>query len=179
MREVIHCPGCQKRLQLPDGAIGRLAQCPGCGREFTATASLGNPPASPDAAKPNAPAPPPSRRYDADDDADLDRPRRRKRRRDEGDDDDDDRWRDRRFASHRGGEILTFGLLALLPCCFTSIIFGMIAWTMANTDLGEMRSGRMDREGDGLTQAGRALGITGLFLWCGVYGCGFFASLNR
>ena len=102
MREVIYCPGCQKRLQLPDGAIGRSVQCPGCGREFTANATLANPPTSPDAPKPNpnAPAPPPSRRYDADDAADFDRPRRRRHR---NYDDDDDGRRDRRFAGHRGG----------------------------------------------------------------------------
>jgi hypothetical protein len=182
MREVIYCPGCQKRLQLPEGAIGRSVQCPGCGREFTATGSMGNPPVSADAPKPNsnAPTPPPSRRYDSNDDLDLDRGRRKRRRKFEDDDDYDDRRRDRRsVAGHRGGEILTFGLLALLPCCFTSIIFGIIAWIMANTDLEEMRSGRMDRDGEGLTHAGRALGITGLFLICGASACFFFLTIGR
>jgi hypothetical protein len=72
--------------------------------------------------------------------------------------------------AHRGGEILTFGLLALLPCPLTAIIFGIIAWMMANADLKEMRSGRMDRDGEGLTQAGRVLGIIGLAIW--PLGCG-------
>ena len=51
---------------------------------------------------------------------------------------------------------------------------------MANTDLEEMRSGRMDRDGEGLTQAGRALGVTGLFLICGIWACfGFFTVSSR
>jgi hypothetical protein len=175
MREVIHCPACQRRLQLPDEALGRLVQCPGCQRTFLAEPSLAAPPAAaaPARAAPvpvptAAPAPAP-RRHD-DDDLDIDR--LRKRRRPASDDPYDDRPR-RRSVAHRGGEILTFGLLALLPCFVTAIIFGLIAWIMANTDLVEMRSGRMDREGEGLTQAGRALGITGLFLWTGLFSCIF------
>ena len=36
----------------------------------------------------------------------------------------------------------------------------------------------MDREGEGLTQAGRALGITGLFLRSIIYGCGFPSAFH-
>ena len=175
MQEIIYCPGCRRRLYLPDDAIGRLAQCPACQRTFTGEMLLANPPGTaaaaasrPVSAPPRpATAVPPPRRIDDD----YDRPRKRKR-------DDDDYDRRRRTASHRGGEILTFGLLALLPCFVTSIIFGLIAWIMANSDLGEMRTGRMDREGEGLTQAGRALGITGLFLWSIVSGCGFLSAFH-
>ena len=175
MQEIIYCPGCRRRLTLPDDAIGRLAQCPACQRTFMAEMSLANPPGTAAAAsRLSVPAPRPAaapvpapRRYDDD----YDRPRKRRR------DDDDDRRR--RTASHRGGEILTFGLLALLPCFVTSIIFGLIAWIMANSDLAEMRTGRMDREGEGLTQAGRALGITGLFLWSIVTGCGFLGMFHH
>ena len=119
-------------------------------------------PAAPRAAPPRLP------------DDDFDRPRRRRRENDE-----DPVRRSRRASSHRGGEILTFGLLALLPCFVTSIIFGLIAWIMANTDLQEMRNGRMDREGEGLTQAGRALGITGLFLWSVLSLFGFILLVGR
>jgi hypothetical protein len=176
MQEIVYCPGCRRRLYMPDDAIGRLAQCPACQRTFTAEMALANPPgtaaaaaaASRPATAPSRPAPVPApRRLDED----YDRPRKRRR-------DDDDYERRRRTASHRGGEILTFGLLALLPCPITSIIFGLIAWIMANSDLGEMRTGRMDREGEGLTQAGRALGITGLFLWSIIYGCGFLSAFH-
>src|SRR5438045_4155981 len=125
MQEVIYCPSCRRRLNLPDDAIGRLAQCPACQRTFTAEIALANPPgaaAAGSSSRPapapvprpsSAPVPVPSRRYDEE----LDRPRRRRR------DEDDDFDRRRRAASHRGGEILTFGLLALLPCFVTSIIF--------------------------------------------------------
>jgi hypothetical protein len=175
MREIIYCPGCQRRLHLPDEAVGQLAQCPGCQRTFQAELSLSNPPPSTRAAAAPLPTPArltPPRRNDSDYDLD----RRRRRREDEID--DDIGRRGRRAASHRGGEILTFGLLALLPCPVTSIIFGLIAWIMANGDLQEMRVGRMDREGEGLTQAGRALGITGLFLWTAVYFCVFLGFIR-
>lgn len=35
---------------------------------------------------------------------------------------------------------------------------------MANTDLREMRAGRMDRKGEGMTNAGRILGMVATFL---------------
>ena len=172
MQEIIYCPGCQRRLYLADDAIGRLAQCPGCQRTFAAEPSLSNPPAAAARATmaPAAPRAAPPRLPDDD----FDRPRRRRRENDE-----DPVRRSRRASSHRGGEILTFGLLALLPCFVTSIIFGLIAWIMANTDLQEMRNGRMDREGEGLTQAGRALGITGLFLWSVLSLFGFILLVGR
>lgn len=167
MRDVIYCPGCQRRLQFPDEAVGKSVQCPSCQRVFTADASLTTAPAS-TAPKPlAAPARSPSRSYD---DPDLDRPRRGTR---------DEPRGPRRPVPHRGGEILTFGLLAMLPCPLTSIIFGIIAWMMANSDLTEMRSGRMDRDGEGLTQAGRALGIAGLILLPGGFACCMFFNVIR
>ncbi|MEI7687470.1 MAG: DUF4190 domain-containing protein [Planctomycetota bacterium] len=169
MRDVLYCPGCQRRLQFPDEALGRAVQCPSCQRVFTAEVNLTTPPASALAKSVAAPARPTSRSYD---DPELDKARGTRR------DGDDDRTRGpRRPAPHRGGEILTFGLLALLPCCLTSVIFGIIAWMMANSDLAEMRSGRMDREGEGLSQAGRALGIAGLILWPGIVTCGVSFNL--
>ena len=63
---------------------------------------------------------------------------------------------------HRGGMILAFGIigLALIPC----VIFAPIAWAMGNTDLREMRMGRMDRSGQGSTQAGMICGMIGTIL---------------
>jgi hypothetical protein len=40
---------------------------------------------------------------------------------------------------------------------------------MGNSDLAEIRAGRMDPEGEGLTQAGRIIGIIGTGLM--VFGC--------
>jgi len=39
------------------------------------------------------------------------------------------------------------------------LVCGIIAWVMGNTDLAEMRAGRMDREGESQTNAGRICGI--------------------
>ncbi|MHC4680022.1 MAG: DUF4190 domain-containing protein [Planctomycetota bacterium] len=72
------------------------------------------------------------------------------------------------LAPHRGGLILALGILGLV-CCF---ICGIIAWVMGNNDLREMAAGRMDRSGQGLTQAGKICGmisvilqIIGLVMW--------------
>ena len=64
-------------------------------------------------------------------------------------------------SQHRGGLILTLGILGLV-CCQLAAPF---AWRMGYTDLAAMRDGRMDRAGEGMTKAGMILGIAGtLFL---------------
>ncbi len=57
--------------------------------------------------------------------------------------------------AHRGGLILTLGLLGLLM--FAPL--GIAAWIMANKDLAAMRQGTMDKQGEGQTLAGKVLGI--------------------
>jgi LSD1 subclass zinc finger protein len=57
---------------------------------------------------------------------------------------------------HRGGLILVLGLLGFIMTC---PIFSLLAWVMGSHDLNEMRAGRMDRSGEGLTQAGQVLGM--------------------
>ncbi len=61
----------------------------------------------------------------------------------------------RRKTPHRGGTILTLGILGLVLCGAC----GIAAWVMAAEDLKQMRAGRMDRSGEGLTRAGMVLGI--------------------
>lgn len=56
---------------------------------------------------------------------------------------------------HRGVIILVFGVLSFVVCPF----FGVAAWVMGNTDLQEMRMGRMDPTGRDLTNAGRICGM--------------------
>src|SRR5262245_43914396 len=51
---------------------------------------------------------------------------------------------------HRGVMILVFGILSWCVC----LIFGIVAWVMGNSDLREMREGRMDPSGESMTQAG-------------------------
>ncbi len=74
---------------------------------------------------------------------------------------------------HRGGMILTFGILGICftfftLCCGLSILIGggfsIAAWAMGNTDLAAIRRGHMDRSGYGTTQAGMILGIIGTIL---------------
>jgi hypothetical protein len=62
---------------------------------------------------------------------------------------------------HRGGVILVLGILSLLCSCF---ILGVIAWALGSADLREMREGRMDPAGRGLTQAGMICGIISVLL---------------
>ncbi len=74
---------------------------------------------------------------------------------------------------HRGTMVLVFGILGLL-CC---IIFGILAWVFGQSDLKEMAEGRMDPSGEGMTKAGKILGIVavalqilGIVLWIFVFG---------
>jgi hypothetical protein len=65
-----------------------------------------------------------------------------------------------RTQQHRGSTILVLGILGLAVC----FILGIFAWTMGNEDLQKMRAGRMDRSGQGLTEAGRICGMVAV-LW--------------
>ena len=61
---------------------------------------------------------------------------------------------------HRGGLILALGILGLVSCQ----VLGVAAWIMGADDIKEMRAGRMDPSGEGLTQAGYALGMVSTIL---------------
>lgn len=56
---------------------------------------------------------------------------------------------------HRGGLVLVLGILSMLM--FAPL--GIAAWIMANGDLRAMRAGQMDITGEGMTTAGKVLGI--------------------
>jgi hypothetical protein len=56
---------------------------------------------------------------------------------------------------HRGGLILTLGILSLV-CCGP---LGIVSLIMGSMDLGAMQRGEMDRSGQGMTRAGQILGI--------------------
>ena len=109
-----------------------------------------------------------------------DHPRRRRPENDYGDYDDDEYYRRRRrrgVIPHRGAVILTLGILSLVLMCI-GVILGPIAWAMGTTDLSEMRSGRMDAEGEGITNAGRICGIVGTFLSLVWIFCGCLFGYN-
>jgi hypothetical protein len=63
---------------------------------------------------------------------------------------------------HRGGLILLLGLLGFVVGC---PIFSLMAWVMGSGDLREIRSGRMDPSGEGLTRAGQILGMLLAIPW--------------
>lgn len=69
--------------------------------------------------------------------------------------DDAPRSRRGRLEPHRGTTILVLGILGLVVCA----ICGIFAWVMGNEDMAKIRAGRMDPEGEGMTQAGRIMGI--------------------
>ena len=57
---------------------------------------------------------------------------------------------------HRGVMILVFSILSWVLSC---VIFGIVAWILANKDLRAMEEGRMDPTGEGLTKAGKIVAI--------------------
>jgi len=62
---------------------------------------------------------------------------------------------------HRGGLILTLGILSLIGC---GIFTGLPAWLMGAGDMRLMDSGQMDAEGRPLTQAGKICGLISTLL---------------
>lgn len=182
MAETVACPSCQRQLQVPEQYLGQKVQCPECRHMFVATTtsvSAHPPPASAPSPAGNTGTSKP-RRYD--DDGDDETPRRRR----DLDDDDDDfeefhhpgRLRNR-FTPHRGGLILALGLVALIggaSFCAPAVI-GPVAWALGSWDLREIREGRMDSAGAGMTQAGQVCGmvatlllVLGALFFCFVFG---------
>ena len=162
----IACPNCGKSLKLPEAVVGKRVRCPGCQEVFTATAPEEEEPIRPAAESEGVQERPSrSRRVEREEpeEEEEDRPRRRPRRRR----DDDDDYRVSRGSPHRGGVVLTLGILSVffaLCCPCIGWILGGIGLSMANTDLSQMDSRRMDRSGQGLTRAGQILSIVGIVI---------------
>ena len=64
--------------------------------------------------------------------------------------------------AHRGGVVLTLGILGIVIC----FICGIIAWVMGKNDLREIDAGTMDPTGRGLTNAGKICGMISVILAC-------------
>jgi hypothetical protein len=149
MSEITSCPSCQRKLQVPETLIGQDVQCPTCGATFVARLGGDSAP---------APARPEARPWDFE--------RHGRERGNEARFGPPDEyaepggWRRRDLAPHRGVLILVLGILGLvvLP------ILSPVAWIMGNTDMAEIRAGRMDPDGESLTQVGRVCGIIGTVL---------------
>jgi hypothetical protein len=153
MPEVLSCPKCDRKLQVPESLMGQDVQCPTCGATFLAQLGGSTAPAGPPAASsPSRELDRPSRRRNHDDDDDYDdvreEPRIRRRRRHD-------------YEPHRGSLIMTLGIISLF---FAHLILGPIAWIMANHDLEAMRLGKMDPEGESATNTGRICGMISTIL---------------
>src|SRR5262245_51070783 len=153
------CPACQRQLRVPDNLVGQMVKCPGCKEAFKAVVEEAPPPEAP-----------PSRRPQEEDDRYRDEApraeRRPSRRDDDYDDDDRDERRGRRrrnLAPHRGTLILVLGILGVAGC---GIFTAIPAWVMGNGDIKEIRAGRMDPEGESMTNIGRILGMVSCILTC-------------
>lgn len=162
MADVAECPQCGRQLRVPEELLGRAVQCPACGLKFTAgERSTSDTPAIQEPIPfREEPSPTPAAAPAADPRYDDYLPRRVRRD----------------LVPHRGPLVLIFGILALTCGCPLGLIFGIVAWTLGSNDLAEIRGGRMDPEGEGLTQAGRVCGIVGVCL--GILGlCCFGGSM--
>jgi hypothetical protein len=154
MNEIIACPSCQRQVTVPEQFFGKQVQCPQCKHTFTArNPSEALQPGLPPTVH-TAPERPPV------EDA-WDEPASAPRRRRFEDDDADDIAVRRSQVPHRGSAVLTLGILSLVVC---GPILGPIAWIMGNNDLQEMQAGRMDSSGEGITQAGRIIGMVATIL---------------
>jgi hypothetical protein len=158
----INCPSCIGAVRVPEELLGKRVQCPRCEAKFVAEADDEDPLSTPATAEQGE---------------DTGRPLRPRRHRPPEDYDDDyyddydDRPRRRSGRPHRGGIILTLGVCSLLLCA----PLGIFAWVMGNHDLTEMKRGRMDRSGEGLTQAGRILGSIATILM--IVGCVAYTAI--
>jgi hypothetical protein len=66
------------------------------------------------------------------------------------------------LAPHRGALVLVFGVLGIVVGC---PVFSALAWILGSRDLREIRAGRMDRQGEGITLIGMILGMIVTILW--------------
>ena len=152
MHEIISCPSCHRKLQVPESLLGQDVQCPTCGATFVGAAAGQPSGPEPPSVRPAPAYPPPAgrpaREHYEDDRADHDEFRYRSRPR-------------RDVLPHRGSTVLALGILSLVVC---APVLGPIAWSMGHTDLNEIRAGRMDPDGEGLTNAGKICGMIGTIL---------------
>lgn len=166
----LRCHNCEKLLRVGDEAAGKKARCPNCGT----ISRVPDADELPHALPPANPTPPTATSANAQGSPPLQSPTTSVSGWGEpGDNPFADKAESNPYASptvasvgmgdarrpyrrpHRGGTILTFGILGLLCCGF----LGIAAWVMGASDLAEMRRGVMDSSGRSMTKAGMILGI--------------------
>jgi predicted Zn finger-like uncharacterized protein len=90
----------------------------------------------------------------------------------------------------RGGVVLSLGIVSLaclfVWCAPIGVILGLTAWIMGQSDLRKIKSGQMDVNGRGMTQAGWICGILGTLLnglatlgCVGMIGAIWYSEMNR
>ncbi len=181
MTTVVACPQCRQELKLPEELVGRAVQCPECKHTFTAAVTPAATPAAPGAPPPLPPQTAVSEAPLVDVETDEeefekpiddgaaapDQPRQRKtgRRSKSGGSYYDElvKTQRRRMKPHRGSMILGLGVVSIL-FLGPGVFAGAVAYYFGTDDLNEMYSGRMDIKGEGMTKAGRVLGIISLAL---------------
>jgi hypothetical protein len=161
----INCPDCQRPLRVPDHLVGTQVRCPGCQRIFRASTGEENPPALEASFREETP-----RSAPRSDEGSMRRLPPKPVLDDFEEEYDDEinyrRSRRRYLAPHRGGMILTFGILGIIGpwLCGPLWFFSILAWIMGHGDLKEIKAGRMDPDGEGMTKAGWIMGIIGTVL---------------
>lgn len=146
------CPGCGRLLRVGDEHAGRQARCPACCTIYVVPS--GQTPARTPGQPPTAPIAPDGNPFGD-----------RAEGLGSGVGTVVPEWAaspTRNAIPHRGGLILVLGVLAWIIGC---PIFGVVAWIMGSSDIREMRCGRMDPAGLGITQAGYVLGMINSILW--------------
>jgi predicted RNA-binding Zn-ribbon protein involved in translation (DUF1610 family) len=190
MPEMVACPRCGFKVQMPEGLMGRRVRCFGCNESFLATPAPTPPPTPPPKPLPKK-HPPPRRREEGDEEeavpfcpscgkrVSLDEescPYCGENFQEEG---EEARIRHiaaarRDWRPHRGLTISQLGNISLIFGCISlclaglgglvSIPTGLAAWIMANGDLEKMNSGHVDPAGRLLTENGRSAGLMGAAL---------------
>jgi hypothetical protein len=184
MSALVSCPKCGVILDVPETLLGQQVRCATCSTVFEANAQEPGLPSGSAAKPPDGLAGPPQEHEE-----DERRGRGLRYDPDDADDDDfDDDHRDRRrrmrrdLEPHRATTVLLLGVFSLVTpfACgllgtVMGIVLGISAIVLGNGDLGKMRGGIMDPDGESQTRTGRILGYVGLLvsvlglLACGVY----------
>ena len=181
MSEIILCPACSSKVQLPAEFLDKTVQCPECKHIFVAGASSTAISATPAA----APVPPPAA-APAPAEPDAPSPRYDPSRFDDDEGDGFDAWGVSRTPHRRdrAGVVLTLGILAIVLGCGIGVVLGPIAWFIGSADLRAIDRGEMDGQNRSMVQAGRIIGAVGfglgLFqLFCGGLYFGWIISMMR
>lgn len=181
MATIIDCPTCSRQLRVPDKLLGKSVNCPSCGLAFTATARAPESP-SPSAASSGAPPQlePMVAAIGTQERLPSSNPAAREERAVRAEQDHPQPVRpsgDPR--AHRGRLILVLGILALLTGPIMGWGLGPIAWLLGSGDLNEMKAGRMDPAGEGLTRTGLICGMVATCLALLGVGVGCCVGLLR